>query len=316
MENQKKQPGQKEGQQVKPALPVTVEIMTEQDEEATRKFLLNWHRADASKLDAALEYGPTLAEMFDRAKQAGEVIKDWASRNLPFSYMTATKIRRLHAWKELPLAAREAVGDKLPIGVELGIELIKRAKAEGLAPGSKPAEPLLLELCKDAKAAFDTKKAKERKAPAGAEEPCKEGGGTGQQGKREQAQQQEADTPLSTDRAGKTSDNKEPKKIKNKKGPPGPKGKKPALKVGDVAYFVTDGSYGPPFIGAMRITRIGEDGRIWSDMGGLMAQDCLVTRTGAVREWKANLKEVIENKRREVKELKEMLRRGPEIKPS
>jgi hypothetical protein len=153
--------------------------MTGQDEEATRKFLLGWHGADALKLDAAWEYAPTLEGMFDRAKQAGEAIKDWASRNLPFSYMTATKILRLHAWKELLLAAREAVGDQFPIGVELGIEVIRHAKAKGLAPGRKPAEPVLLELSKDAKAGWDTKKAKERKAS---------GTVAAQQSKGEQAQ--------------------------------------------------------------------------------------------------------------------------------
>jgi hypothetical protein len=93
--------------------------------------------------------------------------------------MTATKILRLHAWKELLLAAREAVGDEFPIGVELGIEVIRHAEAKGLAPGRKQAKPVLLEVCEDAKAAWDTKKAKERKAS---------GGAAAQQGKGEPAQ--------------------------------------------------------------------------------------------------------------------------------
>src|SRR5262249_55967117 len=104
MANQEKQPGQKEGQQVKPALPATVEVMTGQDKEATRKFFRDWHRADDTKLVAAWEYAPTLEGMVKRAKQAGENVKDWASRNLPFTYMTATKILRLHAWKAFLLA--------------------------------------------------------------------------------------------------------------------------------------------------------------------------------------------------------------------
>jgi hypothetical protein len=198
---QNRHPGQKEGQQVKPALPATVEIMTGQDKEATRKFMQDYYRADASKLDAALEYAPRLEGMFERAQQAGEPIKDWASRSLPYSYMTATKIRRLHTWKALLLAVREFVGDEFPIGVELGIELIKRAKAKGLAPDGKPTRPLLLELSKDAKAACDTKKAKARKAPAGAEEQRKEGGAAVQQGKGEQAQDKSGEANKGLDQA-------------------------------------------------------------------------------------------------------------------
>jgi hypothetical protein len=155
---------QKHGQQVKPALLPKAGVLTEQDAEATEKFLLDWHGADALKLGAALAYAPTLAGMFKRAKQAGENVKDWASRSLPFTYMTATKILRLHKWSGLLLAARERVGDQFPIGVELGIELIKRAVGKGLVPHKKPAKPLLLELSKDAKAAFDAKKAKGRQA--------------------------------------------------------------------------------------------------------------------------------------------------------
>jgi hypothetical protein len=157
----------KHDQRVKPALPPKAGVLTEQDAEATEKFLLAWHGADASKLDAALAYAPTLAGMFERAKQAGENVKDWAGRSLPFTYMTATKILRLHAWSGLLLAAREHVGGKFPIGVELGIEVIKHAEGKGLVPNKKPTKPLLLELSRDAKAAFDAKKAKVRSGRRG-----------------------------------------------------------------------------------------------------------------------------------------------------
>ncbi len=117
--------------------------------------------------------------------------------------------------------------------------------------------------------------------------------------------------------AGKTSANKELQQLKNGKGSDGPKGEKPAFKVGD-AVFVLTASLGPaPSIKEWKITRVRKDGYICTDgtgaRGKLIARHEAETRERAEREWEAKLKELIEDKTEELNELKGKLRLGPKV---
>jgi hypothetical protein len=118
--------------------------------------------------------------------------------------------------------------------------------------------------------------------------------------------------------AGDTTANKELKKIKQQVRD-GPKGEKPAFEVGDVVYVVTTPLFRAPAIKEWKITSVRKDGYICTDgtpgKGKRIARHEAETRERAEREWAANLKELIEDKLEEVKELKAKLHRGPKIKP-
>jgi hypothetical protein len=60
-------------------------------------------------------------------------VKDWAENNLPFTYMTATKILRLLKWKGWIVDARREAAKTLeyPIGIELCDKLYKHWEETG-----------------------------------------------------------------------------------------------------------------------------------------------------------------------------------------